>query len=68
MEKDAEKIKRDAAGQFVRSKHGRRNDGVISAGPRVVTGTEDATFDTDPDPSRKKQKDRSRARSSRTGS
>jgi hypothetical protein len=41
--------RRDAEGQFVRAKHGRRNDGVDSAAPSVITGSKDATFDTDPD-------------------
>ena len=40
--------RKDAEGQFVRTRHGERNDGVDSAEPRVITGSEDATFDTDP--------------------
>ena len=44
----AREIKDDAKGQFVRSRHGADNDGVVSAEPRVITGDEDATFDTDP--------------------
>lgn len=35
---------KDAAGQFVQSKHGAHNNGVSSATPRVTTGTDDATF------------------------
>lgn len=42
------KVEDDAKGQFVRSRHGGDNDGVVSAEPRVITGDEDATFDTDP--------------------
>ena len=43
-----EKIEDDAKGQFVRSRHGASNDGVVSAEPSVITGDEDATFDTEP--------------------
>jgi len=39
---------KDARGQFVRTRKGRKNSGVSSAEPRVITGDEDATFDTDP--------------------
>jgi hypothetical protein len=39
---------KDAKGQFVRTEHGRKNDGVDSAEPVVVSGTDDATFETDP--------------------
>ena len=46
---DTEKIKRDAKAQFVRTRHGVRNSGVSSAEPRVITGDEDATFDTNPE-------------------
>lgn len=42
------KVEDDAKGQFVRSRHGADNDGVVSAEPRVITGDDDATFDTDP--------------------
>jgi hypothetical protein len=42
------KVEDDAKGQFVRSRHDADNDGVVSAEPRVITGDEDATFDTDP--------------------
>jgi hypothetical protein len=42
------KVEEDAKGQFVRSRHGADNDGVVSAKPRVITGDDDATFDTDP--------------------
>jgi hypothetical protein len=45
----AKKIEKDAAGQFVRSKHGRDNDGLSSAEPRVISGGGDAAFDDDPD-------------------
>jgi hypothetical protein len=49
MTDQAKKIEKDAAGQFVRSKHGRDNDGLSSAEPRVISGDGDATFDDDPD-------------------
>lgn len=52
--KDAKEIRKDAEGQFARSPHGRRNSGVSSAEPRVITGDEDATFDTDPEGKRRK--------------
>ena len=42
-------VEKDAEGQFARTGHGGGNDGVDSAAPQVVTGDEDATFDTDPD-------------------
>lgn len=44
----ARKVEDDAKGQFVRSRHGAENDGVVSAEPSVITGDDDATFDTDP--------------------
>lgn len=49
---------KDAKGQFVRTDHGRDNSGVASAEPRVITGDEDATFDTDPKPGRAAPKGR----------
>lgn len=49
MADQAKKIEKDAAGQFARSKHGRDNDGLTSAEPRVLSGDGDATFDNDPD-------------------
>lgn len=59
QKKKSLKVERDAAGQFVRSKHGSRNDGVLSASPRVVTGSDDATFDTDPKPDARRPAGRS---------
>ena len=40
---------KDAEGQFAKKQHGGDASGVASARASVVTGTEDATFDTDPD-------------------
>lgn len=45
----AGKIREDAKPQYVRTRKGARNSGVASAEPRVITGDEDATFDTEPD-------------------
>lgn len=39
----AEKIRKDAKGQFARSDKGSGNNGVASAKPRVITGSDDAT-------------------------
>jgi hypothetical protein len=33
---------------MVRTWHGRKNDGTASASPETVTGSEDATFETEP--------------------
>lgn len=41
-------IRKDAKGQFVRTRRKSDNSGVSSAAPRVITGTEDATFDNRP--------------------
>lgn len=46
--KKAGKIEKDAKGQFAPAQSGRHSSGVSSARASVVTGTEDATFDTDP--------------------
>ena len=46
---DIEQIYEDAKPQFVRSRKGSHNSGVSSAKPRVITGDEDATFETDPE-------------------
>lgn len=51
-----EKIEKDARGQFARSQAGRKNDGVHSAKPVVVTGSEDATVHRTP-PGAAKKKD-----------
>ena len=45
----AQEIRQDAKGQFAKKQHGGNASGVASARASVVTGTEDATFDTDPD-------------------
>ena len=47
---DIKKIHDDAKPQYVRSRKGAENSGVSSAEPRVITGDEDATFETDPKP------------------
>jgi hypothetical protein len=39
----AQKIKEDARGQFAPAQSGGHNDGVASAKPTVITGSEDAT-------------------------
>ncbi|MBD0416969.1 hypothetical protein [Oryzicola mucosus] len=46
---DADKIHDDAKPQYVKSHEGADNSGVSSAEPRVITGDEDATFETHPD-------------------
>ncbi|MBP0439883.1 hypothetical protein [Tianweitania sediminis] len=46
--KDRGSVEGDARGQFVQSQHGKENNGVSSASPRVTTGTDDATFENDP--------------------
>src|SRR5690606_1707615 len=38
----------DAAGQFHQSRAGADNDGIVSAKPRVITGSDDATVHRDP--------------------
>lgn len=48
----AARIRKDAAPQFERSIEGAGNSGVSSAEPRVLTGDEDATFDTHPEKDR----------------
>ncbi|MHC1548375.1 hypothetical protein [Phyllobacterium sp. K27] len=37
---------KDAKGQFVKTQHGGRNDGIVSANPRILSDKEDgdATF------------------------
>jgi hypothetical protein len=39
----ADRIHRDAEPQFARTRHGADNNGVASARPRVITGSDDAT-------------------------
>jgi hypothetical protein len=36
-------IHQDARGQYVQSKHGSTSDGVSSAKPQVITGSQDST-------------------------
>jgi hypothetical protein len=45
---DIKQIHDDAKPQFVKSRKGADNSGVSSAEPRVITGDEDATFETHP--------------------
>jgi hypothetical protein len=49
--------KNDAKGQFVKTRHGADNDGVLSANPRVLSGKKDgdATFKAD---AKENEKDR----------
>jgi hypothetical protein len=49
QDKAAREVRGDSGGQFAQTRKGRKNDGVASAAPEVITGSEDATFDTDPD-------------------
>lgn len=42
-DKQTSKIEKDAKGQFVGTQHGGKSDGVVSAKPTVITGSEDAT-------------------------
>lgn len=48
------KIHGDAKPQYVKSRKGADNSGVSSAEPRVITGDEDASFDTHPEPEKSK--------------
>ena len=49
-------IRKDAEGQFARSREGRRNSGVSSAKPRDITHSDDATIHRKP-PGQKSRKD-----------
>tara|TARA_R110002020_G_scaffold25060_5_gene81589 strand:- start:3698 stop:3949 length:252 start_codon:yes stop_codon:yes gene_type:complete len=42
-DKSKEKIENDAKGQFAPVQSGGKNNGVASAKPRVITGSDDAT-------------------------
>lgn len=46
---DIEQIHDDAKPQSVGSRNGAHNSGVSSAEPRVITGGEDATFQSHPE-------------------
>ncbi|MBW9054982.1 hypothetical protein JNB85_21505 [Rhizobium mesosinicum] len=51
-------MRKDAEGQFARSREGRRNSGVSSAKPRDVTHSDDATIHrTSPDQKSRKDWD-----------
>jgi hypothetical protein len=45
---DTAKIRRDAEGQYARSKADGRTNGVASAKPTVITGSDDATIHRNP--------------------
>jgi hypothetical protein len=47
----------DAKGQFAKSQADRKSDGVISAKPTVITGSEDATVNKKPPGGKKKDWD-----------
>jgi hypothetical protein len=53
---DKNKIRKDAEGQFARTREGRSNNGVASAKPRVITHSDDATAHRTP-PGQKSRKD-----------
>ncbi|MFN7124437.1 MAG: hypothetical protein ACK4M8_01040 [Allorhizobium sp.] len=42
-DKDLDRIHKDAQGQFAGTQAGGESDGVVSAKPTVITGSEDAT-------------------------
>ncbi|SIQ89658.1 hypothetical protein SAMN05880582_104212 [Rhizobium sp. RU20A] len=42
-------VEKDARGQFVGTQAGGDNNGVASAKPRVITGSDDATIHSRPD-------------------
>lgn len=43
-----DRVEKDAAGQYGASQADRKNNGVDSAKPRVITGSDDATANTVP--------------------
>ncbi len=49
MKRKGEDVRKDAKPQYIRTRKGASNSGVSSAMPQVITGREDATFDTDPE-------------------
>ena len=51
--KDTGAIRKDAEGQFAKPLKGKSHDGVASAKPTVITGSDDATANKTP-PGRKK--------------
>ena len=53
---DMNRIRKDAEGQFVRTREGCSNNGVASAKPRVITRSDDATIHRTP-PGQKPRKD-----------
>jgi hypothetical protein len=54
---DLKKIYKDAEGQYAGTQAGGDNDGVVSAKPTVVTGSEDATVNKWPPGKRDAPKD-----------
>ncbi|MCG6116130.1 MAG: hypothetical protein MEQ84_13130 [Mesorhizobium sp.] len=55
--KDVQRIHNDAKPQYVRTRKGAHNSGVSSAEPRVITGDEDATFETHPERDEQPERD-----------
>ncbi|MBW8791477.1 hypothetical protein HFO94_01525 [Rhizobium leguminosarum] len=49
--------KKDATGQFAKSRADRKSSGVASAKPTVITGSEDATVNKNPPGKNKPEKD-----------
>ncbi len=56
-EDDLERIHKDSAPQFARGKKSSTNNGVASAKPRVITGSDDATVHKLPPGTKKPKKD-----------
>ena len=51
---DVEQIHADAKPQYFKARKGADNSGVSSAEPRLITGDEDATFETHPESEKSK--------------
>ncbi|WP_377294345.1 hypothetical protein [Rhizobium sp. SG2393] len=47
------RVEKDAEGQFAKTQAGGDNNGVASAKPRVITGSDDATTHSRPDKKRR---------------
>ncbi|MBB4008647.1 hypothetical protein [Allorhizobium taibaishanense] len=41
---EGREVEKDAKGQFAKTQSGGDNDGVVSAKPQVITGSQDATI------------------------
>lgn len=48
QDKSLEAVHKDAEGQYVQTKHGSTNNGVSSAKPQVITGSQDSTVHKGP--------------------